>query len=335
MAQHYYSPNPIAVALSAAMGTGDTTIQVPESATDNNWPVSQGYPFTLALDFGTINVELVDVTSKGGLAGSVRTWNVTRAQDLTVASAHAANVANSIRHVISRRDLIEARQARSLQPSDAALTYVIAETTNNVEFIDSTAGDLIYKAAAGKRHRFGVADLPTTLLHIGSVEGIVTQQVPLTAGAGFRRGLTASAFGTNYILVQRTTGYNLADSTWTDLGYNSTINNVSDNGTIYTSPNFISQQGGFYVFQAVVTFSGASGQRGLRFVTQGGTILAELMLPAATIGSNPMSVMGATYLPGGGYTIKAQVYQQGGGTPLAMVAHSTAAPSTCNFAQLL
>lgn len=87
--------------MSASVTSIQTTITCPDVAGDNGWPLS--FPFTLAIDYGTVGVELVDVTSKGGFVGSVRTWNVTRGVDFTAQSGHSSGA--TVRHVIAARDL--------------------------------------------------------------------------------------------------------------------------------------------------------------------------------------------------------------------------------------
>lgn len=106
MTQHFYSSTSVATALSDALTSGGTQFNVPSVAGDNGWPTS--FPFTLAIDYGTANQELVDVTSKAGLLTlpSRQVWVVTRGVDGTTAVSHSAGA--TVQHVIAARDLTEA-----------------------------------------------------------------------------------------------------------------------------------------------------------------------------------------------------------------------------------
>lgn len=197
MAQHFYSSTAVEATLAQAITTtGQTTLVVAESATDNGWPTS--FPFTLSVDFATVGVELIDVTSKGALAGGLRTWNVSRAQDFTVATTHA--VGARIRHVITARDLREARQARWVQPDDTLQTYIVQESAGSTEFQDSIAGDLIVKLAPGKRILFGNATNPTSTVKISDTKTI-TAGTPLDV----QGGLQANASGIDITAAWQTT----------------------------------------------------------------------------------------------------------------------------------
>lgn len=106
MTQHFYSSTSVATALSDALTSGATQFNVPSVAGDNGWPTS--FPFTLAIDYGTANQELVDVTSKAGLLTlpSRQVWVVTRGVDGTTAVSHSAGA--TVQHVVAARDLTEA-----------------------------------------------------------------------------------------------------------------------------------------------------------------------------------------------------------------------------------
>lgn len=321
MAQHYYSSTPVATALSAGITAAAATFTVPESASDNGWPVSQGYPFTLAIDYGSVGVELVDVTSKGALAGGIRTWNISRAQDFTVASAHLAGA--TVRHVIAARDLREARQARSLQPLDTENTYVVRETTAGVEFTDSTVGDFIFKVKTGKSLLFGIDGNGFSSLYVSpTMAGVSTG---FQASQGFQSG-SGALHGTNYVqLIRASVVQALTANAWNDIAFNNIATVVNDDGAIYNSPWFICQKVGFFQGVATLSFS-VLGQKYMRWITQGGSIIAQNDSAAGGTVSCPVALSG----PGGGYQIKLQA------NPTAacnVVISAAGTPSMCYFGQ--
>jgi hypothetical protein len=97
----YYSNTAVADTLAAALSTSSTSI-VAGSGAPAGYPTS--FPWTLDLEPGTSNFELVSVVSGAGT--SATPWVVTRAYDGTVARAHAAGAA--IAHTWSANDLTQA-----------------------------------------------------------------------------------------------------------------------------------------------------------------------------------------------------------------------------------
>lgn len=93
----FYSSIAPQTSLTAGITAIDTTIMV---ASTTGFPGST--PYTLALDYGGANEELVDVTAQAGLS-----LTVTRAVDSTSASTHNAGAV--VRHVSSARDFTESR----------------------------------------------------------------------------------------------------------------------------------------------------------------------------------------------------------------------------------
>lgn len=93
----YYSSIAAVTNLQATIASGDTSIQVASSV---GFPGT--FPFTLSLDYGSANEELVDVT-----AGGPSIFTVTRAVDGTSASSHNAGAV--VRHTSSARDFTESR----------------------------------------------------------------------------------------------------------------------------------------------------------------------------------------------------------------------------------
>lgn len=105
MARHYYSGVALDSSLSAALTAtaGSGSIRVPEAGNDNGWPSS--FPFFLAVDAGTLAEEIVEVTGKGLLSGSTRTWSVNRGANGQVL-AHTTNAL--VRHVWTSMDADDA-----------------------------------------------------------------------------------------------------------------------------------------------------------------------------------------------------------------------------------
>lgn len=93
----FYSSVAAVTALQVTAASGDATIQVASSA---GFPGS--FPFTLSLDYGAANEELVDATG-----GGPSVFNVTRGRDGTSASSHNAGAV--VRHVSSARDFTDSR----------------------------------------------------------------------------------------------------------------------------------------------------------------------------------------------------------------------------------
>lgn len=98
MAIRYYSSTAIQTTLTASITPSSTTIQV---AATTGFPGST--PYTLSLDYGAANEELVDVTAVAGFS-----LTVTRNVDGTPASSH--NAGAIVRHVTSARDFTEFQQ---------------------------------------------------------------------------------------------------------------------------------------------------------------------------------------------------------------------------------
>lgn len=97
MTVRFYSSTAQQTSLTGTITGSDTTIAV---GATTGFPAST--PFTLALDYGAINEELVDVTNVAGLS-----LTVTRAADGTSATGHNAGAV--VRHVSSARDFSDSR----------------------------------------------------------------------------------------------------------------------------------------------------------------------------------------------------------------------------------
>jgi hypothetical protein len=99
----YYSNVAVQDTTAAALSTSATSI-VTGSGAPQGYPTS--FPFTLSLEPGTANFELVSVTAGAGT--SATPWTVTRGYDGTLGRTHAAGV--NLVHSWSAGDLTEAAQ---------------------------------------------------------------------------------------------------------------------------------------------------------------------------------------------------------------------------------
>ena len=95
MARRYYSSIAQATTLAADITSGATSALVTAAT---GFPSS--FPFTMIIDEGTVNEEVVTVTNRSGT-----TLTVTRGADGTTATAHSTGA--SIRHGVSARDFDE------------------------------------------------------------------------------------------------------------------------------------------------------------------------------------------------------------------------------------
>jgi hypothetical protein len=93
----YYTSVAPQTTLTSTINSSATSITL---ASTTGLPGS--FPFTLALDFGTVSEELVEVTALGGLSA-----NINRAIDGTSATTHNAGAV--VRHVSSARDFADSR----------------------------------------------------------------------------------------------------------------------------------------------------------------------------------------------------------------------------------
>jgi hypothetical protein len=94
-----YSNTAVATVLSAGITSGQTTIAL---GSVTGFPVT--YPYTLVIERGTANEEIVNVTSSAGALS----LNVTRGQDGTSAAAHAINAI--VEHGLVARDAREPQE---------------------------------------------------------------------------------------------------------------------------------------------------------------------------------------------------------------------------------
>lgn len=163
----FYSSIAAVTNLQMTVNPSDTSIQV---ASSSGFPGS--FPFTLSLDYGSANEELVDV-----LSGGPNIFSVTRAVDGTSATSH--NAGAIVRHVSSARDFTELQ------------THIAADSD-----VHGVTGDLVgttmTQTLTNKTLTAPTINNPTVG---GTIEGSPTFDDPVT----FTDGLEANSS----ILVQR------------------------------------------------------------------------------------------------------------------------------------
>lgn len=128
----FYSSTALVTNLTGSITPSDTTINV---ASTDGFPAST--PYTLALDYGAANEELVDVTGVAGLS-----LTVTRAVDFTSASSH--NTGAIVRHVSSARDFREAKA------HEIAVTDVHGVTAVDGDFVSTNKAQTLSNKTLNK-----------------------------------------------------------------------------------------------------------------------------------------------------------------------------------------
>jgi len=121
----FYSSTAQQATLTGGASSSDTSIAVSSTA---GFPGST--PYTLALDYGSSNEELVEVTNVASL-----TLTITRAIDGTSASGHA--VGAFVRHVSSARDFTDSRTHEASTAAHGA-TGAVVGTTNSQTLTNKT-----------------------------------------------------------------------------------------------------------------------------------------------------------------------------------------------------
>lgn len=140
--------------------------------------------------------------------------------------------------------------------------------------------------------------------------------------------------GTNYVNVIRTATQSVAATTWSTMNFGTVNNTVADDGTIFAATNqFQSQAAGQYTGKFLVSWAASTtGNRMVRWITQGGSILAQGFLDMS---SQLVTVTHEChfndYLPGGGYYVQAQVFSS---TSTNTVGNSGSTPLAASFVQV-
>ena len=153
----FYSSTALETQLVGGINGVATTITL---AANTGFPGT--LPFTLAIDYGAANEELVDVTS-----GS-NPYIVTRAVDGTAATSH--NNGAVVRHVSSARDFTDSRTHEAATSSIHGVTGPLAGTTQAQTLTNKT--------------------LTSPTINGGALTGTVTGAPTFTGGVTFQTGTT-------------------------------------------------------------------------------------------------------------------------------------------------
>ncbi len=137
MTVRYYSSTATPKTLSVTINAGATSMQLSDAA---GLPTS--YPYTMAVNFGDSNMELVSVTNAAGT-----TFDIDRAFDGTSATSHTAGA--TVQHVSSAIDFADSRAhenasngVHGLSPTEDLMGTDSAQTLSNKTFINATGSFL-------------------------------------------------------------------------------------------------------------------------------------------------------------------------------------------------
>lgn len=135
MPRRYYSSTAVETTLTSNVSNSATTLPV---ASTSGFPAQT--PFTLILDEGTVNEEIVTVTAVATL-----NLTVTRGQDGTSAVSHSNG--GTVKHGVSARDFDEANSHVNDTSNPHATTAVQVGAVANSLF--TASGQLLSSSGAG------------------------------------------------------------------------------------------------------------------------------------------------------------------------------------------
>lgn len=200
--RNYSNTTPV-VTLTAGVNDTDTTIYL-----SNGSDVFPSAPFTMLLDYGTVNEEVVEVTSKTAYNEFV----VTRGADSTVAVAHSSG--SEAVHGVSARDLAEANAfvngggvAASVVTAKGDLIAASASGTpdnlavgTNGQYLKAASGETLGLDWAGLDVVIGVAcSDETTDLTTGTAKATFRMPHAMTL-TGVRATVTTAPTGSTIVV---------------------------------------------------------------------------------------------------------------------------------------
>jgi hypothetical protein len=150
-----------------------------------------------------------------------------------------------------------------------------------------------------------------------------------------RRG-SAAMRGTNFIRCDRQAAFALANTAWTTIGCTK-INYWEDDGSMYIGQDCVTRAAGWYSYSATFTLpTGLSGAWGVRWLTQGGSVLAcngqdGVWGFYAVISS--CTATAHSYFAGNGYTMAPQVLHNTGASR-TFALHASGTPQFISFGQI-
>lgn len=241
MVARQYSSTAVETSLVTAISSSDTVFTV---ASASGFPAST--PFTLVLDPGTATEEIVTVQYRSGTTighASDSSKYVLRGQEGTAASAHSASVANSVKHMVTGRDLQEPQDhinaTSGVHGLPAGVEFVgrtnsqeltgktISGSSNTLQNVPQSAvsnlvTDLSLKAPLASPTFTGTPAAPT------ATAGTNTTQVATTAFVQTAVNTKVAEPSTNGIVVR--TGDNTSQAVSLVAGSNITITNADGTG---------------------------------------------------------------------------------------------------------
>lgn len=237
MVARQYSSTAVETSLVTAISSSDTVFTV---ASASGFPAST--PFTLVLDPGTATEEIVTVQYRSGTTighASDSSKYVLRGQEGTAASAHSASIANSVKHMVTGRDLQEAQNhidaTTGVHGLPAGVEFVgrtnsqeltgktINGSSNTLQNVPQSAvsnlvTDLSLKAPLASPTFTGTPTAPT------ATAGTNTTQLATTAFVQTTANTKVAEPSGNGIVIK--TGDNLAEAKALQAGSNITISNA-------------------------------------------------------------------------------------------------------------
>ena len=141
-AQMFYTSSAVQTTLSAGISNSATSLQV---ASVSGYPTQ--YPFTLLLEWGTSDQEVVTVTQAATGSGPYTFANCTRGADGTTAVAHSSGA--QVNHGVSARDFFQAAPVYNVcsygaDPTDTSDSTTAIQAAINAAHTSTATGGTVY-----------------------------------------------------------------------------------------------------------------------------------------------------------------------------------------------